>query len=119
MILSIGVGILALLATGCVTDEKIELTNGCQETVVFIHFEEHQFAPEYRDEMYSQAEWVTLESGESSDVHISGMSDATVTLTVVADGAEQVWDPVVLDITYQDPELRKNGSVELAGDNCG
>lgn len=118
-IFSTALGSLALLATGCTTEAEIEVTNGCGTTVAFAHFEENAWAPEYRDEKLAEVEWITLEPGASSVVRRGPESAPTTTLTVVADGADQVWDPVEVDITLEDPEDWHNGAVELAGDLCG
>ncbi len=110
---------LALLATGCVTDAKVEVTNGCGETVVFAHFQEDYWAPEFRDEKFAEVEWVTLKPGDSSGIRISAESQPTAMITVVADGADHVWDPIVVDVELEDPEDWHKGKIELAGDRCG
>lgn len=118
-IFSTALGGLTLLTTGCTTNAKVEVTNGCGNTVVVAHFEEDQWAPEYRDEKFAEVEWVTLEPGASHVVRTDPHSEPSLTLTVVADGADQVWDPMVFDVTLEDPEDWHKGAVELTGDACG
>lgn len=118
-IFSTAIGSLALLAAGCTTDAKIKVINDCYETVVFAHFEEDAWAPEYRDEKFAEIEWITLDHGDSSNIYRWAEPDATTTLTVVADGADQVWDPAEFDIFFEDPENWHRGTIMLTGDNCG
>ncbi len=118
-IFSAALGGLALLAAGCTTDAKVEVTNSCYETVVFAHFDEDDWAPEFRDEKFAEVEWITLEHGESSVIRRDPHSQLVTTLTVVAEGADQVWDPVEFDITLEDPENWHDGKIDLTGDNCG
>ena len=118
-IFSAALGSLALLAAGCTTDAKVKVLNQCYETVVFAHFEEDVWAPEFRDEKFAEVEWVTLEHGDSSNIWRAAESDPSTTLTVVAEGAELVWDPVEFDITLEDPEDWHNGIIMLTGASCG
>jgi hypothetical protein len=118
-IVSAALGSLALATTGCTIDAAVEVTNRCAETVVVAHFDEGKWAPEFRDEKLAEVEWLTLEPGASYVVRAEARREPSLALTVVADGADQVWDPMAFNVMLEDPEDWHNGTVELTGDACG
>jgi hypothetical protein len=107
------VAALAALASSCVQPDTVEVRNGCGQTLDLAHFEPDSWVPEVHDQMLAELEWVRIEPGSTANVEMD-FRDPMITITIVAEGAEQLWDPISAPIEWGDSD----GVVILSGDVC-